>query len=138
MLDENAVVKALCQHLERNGYHILQRCSTTEQGIDIIALRSPEPGRLLIEAKGGTSSREGSVRFEKGFSRTQVFDRVAKAFYTTASLHATKRDSGDHVGMAFPDTPAFRDYLKRIKSVTDALGFSVFLVREDLSVVKLG
>src|SRR6266404_3139709 len=117
MLDENDVVEAVCYHLEVKGYRILQRCSTKQHGIDIIAESPSMKGRLLIEAKGGTSSRDGSARFEKGFNRTQVFDRVAKGFFTTACMYCDRKD-GDEVAMAFPDTPLFRDYVARIKSVT--------------------
>jgi len=37
LLNENDVVNAVCSYLEGAGYKILQRCSTTNQGIDIIA-----------------------------------------------------------------------------------------------------
>ena len=136
MLNENDVVTAVCCYLESGGYEILQRCSTTDQGIDIVAKHPSNIGRLLVEAKGGTSAREGSARFEKEFNRSQVFDRVAKCLYTAAHMD-TARNSDDRVAMAFPDTPLFRDYLGRIKVVTDKLNFSVFLVGQDHSVEKL-
>jgi hypothetical protein len=136
MLNENDVVNACCSYLEGAGYKILQRCSTTNQGIDIIAKHASEVGRLLVEAKGGTSAREGSARFEKGFNRSQVFDRVAKCLYTAAQMH-TESPDGDSVAMAFPDTPLFRHYLSPIRTATDKLGFRVFLVSEDSSVQKL-
>lgn len=136
MLNENDVVDAVCRYLKGAGYKILQRCPTTKQGIDIIAERPSEVGRLLVEAKGGTSAREGSARFGKPFNRSQVFDRVAKCLYTAAETY-TGSTSGDGVAMAFPDTRLFRDYLDRIKTVTDRLGFQVFLVSEDSSVQKL-
>jgi Holliday junction resolvase-like predicted endonuclease len=136
MLNENDVVKAVCSYLEGAGYKILRRCSTTNQGIDIIAKHPSEVGSLWVEAKGGISAREGSARFEKGFNRSQVFDRVAKCLYTAAQMHAKSAD-GESVAMAFPDTPLFRDYLSRIRTVTDKLGFRVFLASEDSSVQKL-
>ena len=134
MLNENEVVNAVCRHLEDAGYHILQRRATNEKGIDIIARHPSQTGRLLVEAKGGTSARVGSARFDKGFNRSQVFDRVAKCFYTAACMDTVERKDGDSVAMAFPDTIGFRDHLGRIKSVTDKLGFSVFLVRDHHSV----
>jgi len=135
VLNENDVVNAVCRYLEGSGYKVLQRCSTTNQGIDIIAKHPSELGRLLVEAKGGTSAREGSARFEKGFNRSQVFDRVAKCFYTAAEMHT--ENANDSIAMAFPDTPLFRDYLGRIKTVTDKLGFPVFVVNENSSVQAL-
>lgn len=137
MLNENDVVDAVCNHLEGVGYKVLQRCSTTDHGIDIVATHPSKKGRLLIEAKGGTSSRAGSARFDKGFSRTQVFDRVAKGFYTTACMYAANGRAGDTAAMAYPDTPQFRDYLGRIRPVTESLGFFIFLVKPDHSVEKL-
>jgi hypothetical protein len=136
-LDENDVVAAVCGHLQAAGYHILQRCRTTERGIDIIAERPSQPGRLLIEAKGGTAARAGSRRFGKAFNRQQVLNRVAKGFYTAGCLCSSNRTGGDRVGLALPDTEWFRDYLNRVKVVLDALGITVFLVKEDRSVVLL-
>jgi Holliday junction resolvase-like predicted endonuclease len=118
MLNENDVVNAMCRHLECAGYEILQRCSTTDQGIDIVAKHPSEIGRLLVEAKGGTSAREGSARFQKCFNRSQVFDRVAKCLYTAAHMH-NKSSDGDSVAMAFPDTSLFREYLGRVKAVSE-------------------
>lgn len=137
MLNENEVVEATCLYLESRGFKIEQRCSTTAHGIDIIARTPIENRRLLIEAKGGTSSRSGSARFEKGFNRSQVFDRVAKGFYTAACMLSAACDSGDRVGMAFPDTELFRDYIGRGKAVLDRLEIVVYLVRADCSVIEL-
>ena len=105
MLDENAVVDAVCRHLEDEGYKILQKCLTTAQGIDIIARYPNSEGRLLIEAKGATSSRTGSARSEVGFSGNQVFDRVAKGFHTTACMYTVDRREGDAVGWPSPIVP---------------------------------
>ena len=84
MLNENEIVEAMCRDLTKSGYQILQKCSTTMKGIDIIAKHPSQPGRLLIEAKGGTSARSGSPRFDKGFNSSQVHDRVAKGLYAAA------------------------------------------------------
>jgi len=51
VMDENAVVAAVCTHLSNNGYAIIQRLSTTNQGIDVIAKHPSNAGRLLIEAR---------------------------------------------------------------------------------------
>ena len=85
----------------------------------------------MIEAKGGTSTRQGSARFEKGFNRSQVFDRVAKCLYTAAQMYTEANGNADRAAMAFPDTPIFRDYLSRDKQVTDKLQITIFLVKED-------
>lgn len=136
MLNENEVVNAICDYLETEGYRITSKCTTTDHGIDIIANNPHDTGRLLIEAKGGTSSREGSARYEKGFNRSQIFDRVSKGFYTAACLLQESQTTGDRVALAYPDTTMVREFLGRIKSVLGTLHLTVFLVRPDLSVTE--
>lgn len=136
MLDENEIVAALCAHLQTQGYEILQRCLTTERGTDVVAKRQHESGRLLCEAKGETSAREGSNRYAKSFNRSQVFDRVAKGFYTAACMRfAAKPD--DTVALAFPDTVLFREFVDRIKGAAEILKMKVYLVNEQRSVTLL-
>ncbi|MGD9979778.1 MAG: hypothetical protein AB7H66_13380 [Hyphomonadaceae bacterium] len=48
MLDENAIVQAVCIHLQREGWEITKRCTTSQQGIDVIAERAGK--RWLVEA----------------------------------------------------------------------------------------
>jgi hypothetical protein len=136
-MDENAVVAALCPYLEKNGYEVVQRLHTTQQGVDIIARHSS--GReMFVEAKGATSSREGSARFGRGFSGTQVFDRVAKGVFTALQLRATYRDRTSYeVALAVPDTPGFRKYLKPVLRELTSAGLRIFLVGPELEVEEL-
>ena len=110
MLDENDVVDRACAQLVQGGHRIVQRLTTTQRGIDIIAEK--DGVRLLVEAKGSTSSRAGSERHGKPYAQSQVFDRVSKGFYTAATLR-TKNPKA-RVALAFPDEPWFRGYVKAI------------------------
>ena len=114
-MDENAVVDAVCRRLLAQGCKVVQRLSTIEQGVDIIA-EDPKTGRrFLIEAKGGTSSREGSARFGKPYTQTQVFDRVAKGVFTCVQLRAQYPEkSKQQVVLAVPDERWFRSYLEPV------------------------
>lgn len=134
MLNENQIVEAVCKYLKQNGYEIISSCTTTQKGIDIIAESKGLQKKLLIEAKGGTSSKEGTIRFGKPFNANQVFVRVSKAFYTAVKTSIENKKSD--VGIAFPDTNHFRKYLLDIKSTLDQLNINVFLVKSDLSVIK--
>jgi hypothetical protein len=127
-MDENGVVAAVCSHLTNNGYAILQRLRTTSQGIDIIAKHPSSARRLLIEAKGGTSSRVGSPRFGKPYDENQVIDRVGKGFYTAGCLYSQHGGSGDEIALAFPDLPLFRKHIIRAKPAFLKLRITVFLV----------
>lgn len=126
------MIAAVCAHLIREGYEVTQRLHTTEQGVDIVA-RHLVSGRILyIEAKGGTSSREGSARYGKGFTSSQVYDRVAKAVYATLCLRATHPNRNiEEVALAFPDTPQFRRRLEPIRDQLGDAGLLVYLVAPD-------
>jgi Holliday junction resolvase-like predicted endonuclease len=136
LLDENDVVDAVCAHLESQGYGLVQRCTTNDRGIDIIAKHPAHSGNLMVEAKGAKSSKPGSPRYGQNYRKPEVFDRVAKGFYTAASMHAN-RQNGDQVALAYPDTDLFQEYLLPIKPVVKQLGIQIFMVREDRSVYML-
>jgi len=136
MLDENDVIEILSAYLKQEGYEILQALHTTEKGIDLIAHKPGMIGRLFVEAKGGTSSREGSNRFGKPYTKNQVFDRVSKGFYSVVLLRA-EHLGPDEVAFAGPDTTWFREYLQPIIPTAEQLGIKIFLVSEDRSVSRL-
>jgi hypothetical protein len=127
MLDENAVVVAVCLFLERRGYSIKSRCSTAERGIDVSAEKTSTPERIHVEAKGATSSRPTSPRFGKPYTESQVFDRVAKGFYTVFQMKGKGNGEARYV-LAVPDSELFRKYLAPVKAAFDEAGIGVFLV----------
>jgi hypothetical protein len=127
MLDENAIVDAVCSFLSQNGYAIRSKCSTTERGIDVCA-EKPFTGQTIhVEAKGATSARAGSNRFGKPYTKSQVFDRVAKGFYTVFQMQG-KGNSEMRCVLAVPDSDWFCEYLAPVKSAFEAAGIGVFLV----------
>ena len=131
-LDENAVISAVCRHLVDGGYVVEQQLHTTEKGIDIVALHQVSGRRLYVEAKGSTSSREGSARFDKGFNSTQVFDRVAKGLYTGLCMRSDHPvTNNEDVGLAFPDTPGFLRRLEPVREAIREAGLILFLATPD-------
>lgn len=130
-MDENEVVEAVARFLENQGYVLKQKLTTREKGIDIIA-SYPEKGQILVEAKGGTSTRKNSSRYGKPFKKSQVFDRVAKGFYTVTEM---KENNGNStVAFAMPKTDWFEEYLGNIRNSLSALDIKAFLVNENGSV----
>ena len=130
LLTENDVVEAVCRHLEANGMAIISRCSTKEQGYDIVARYPDTNRRLIVEAKGATSARADSARFEQGFSRNQIRSHVARAFYSAAA--ALQRENGNaDAAITFPDTSNHRRFVDAIARSLDVLGIKVFWVQED-------
>ena len=131
-MDENAVVSAVCRRLLAQGCSIVQRLSTIEQGIDVIAEDPRTNRRFLIEAKGGTSSREGSARFGKPYTQTQVFDRVAKGVFTCVQLRSRHPDRKTHqVVLAIPDERWFRSYLEPVVSELTKVGINIWFESAD-------
>lgn len=127
MLNENRVVEAVCRHLIAMGYVIEQQCSTRDRGIDIIAAKDGR--RLVVEAKGGTSSFSESNRYGKEDTLSQVYDRVSKGIYACMCLVAERTE--DDVVLAVPRTPAFERYLAPVAERLRQIGIKVFFVEED-------
>lgn len=138
MIDENAVTHATARYLERQGFKVVQELDATERGVDIVANHSQTGRTLLIESKGGTSTRVGSARYGRPYNQSQVFDRVAKGFYTAAVLHAGRDDPATQsVALAMPNTEHFRRYASDVLQVASKVGITFFMVNQDRSVVEL-
>ena len=131
-MDENEVIEALCSYLERTGYTIVQRCRTTDHGVDVIARDASTGRELYVEAKGGTSSREGSNRYGKEYTQSQVFDRVSKGIFTSMQLRGAHSDRARvSVALAVPDSTHFRRYLSTVVAQLTALSIRVLLVSDE-------
>ena len=87
MLTESDVIKAVCRFLGSRGYRVTQALNEMQTGDDIVAW-SADGKKIMIEAKGETSSKSHTSRFGKPFSSGQVLDHVSKAFYRAAAYAA--------------------------------------------------
>lgn len=135
MLNENDVVNAVCEWLVQNGYQVDGRSYTAQHGVDIVARKSTgDAHELLIEAKGATSSKEGTARFGQPFTDSQQLDHVAKALFECLRVYSqTGSRSGviRRPGIALAET---RRHLSLIEGVWPALknlGIVVFWVKPD-------
>jgi len=133
-MDENEVVETIATYLKKQGYAVKQKLTTKQRGIDIIA-EHPKKGQMFVEAKGGTSTFEDSARFGKSYTKSQVFDRVAKGFFTAAKLREKYINS--HIVFAVPKNDWFVEYLSQISNSILALGLKVLLVKKDGSVEEM-
>ena len=133
-VDENEVIEAVVESLQYNGYEIIQKLNTKEKGDDIIA-KNTNGSILKIEAKGGTSTFETSNRYGKPYTKSQVFDRVAKGLLTVLMKNRSKEEN-EKIGLAIPGTDDFRNYLSDLKEILMGNGISLYLVNLDNSVEK--
>lgn len=136
MLTENDVVDAVADLLVGIGYRIDQRLTTVERGVDIDAVQIATGKRLLVEAKGGTSSKETSNRFGKAFTPNQAKSHIAVAFYCVAKLRQESLRAGAAVALALPDDKVHRLLIEKISESLRQLKIKVFFVSEDRSVIE--
>lgn len=126
MLTEFDVIKAVCQFLTAHGYRVERYLSESQRGDDIVAL-SLEGKKVMIEAKGQTSSKSHTLRYGKPFDSAQVRTHVSEAFYRAAS-YAGK---GVLAGIALPKTEAHVRCVESIRPAREKLNIAVFWVRPD-------
>ncbi len=120
MLYESDVINAVCEKLESLGYSIQQKLDTNQKGDDIVAIRHGEKTRkILIEAKGETSSRKNSERFGNRFDGAQVKVHVAEALYKAVQVISSleENDLETIVGIALPDSDYHINSIKKIQPV---------------------
>jgi hypothetical protein len=128
VLTENDVVKAVARHLRNGGYRVDKELSTRERGVDIDAVHSATGRRLLVEAKGATSSKVATARFGKGFTRNQDRTHVSVGLYCVAKLQQQHSAQGARVALAFPNDLSHRRLVDDIRAAVDVLGITIFFV----------
>jgi len=100
MLTENDVIKIVSHYLINNGYKIITTSKTTEKGIDIIAIH-PEKGKCYVEAKGETSSIEGTKRYGKPFNRNQIKDHIGSVLLQTLKIKQENENADVFIAVPF-------------------------------------
>ena len=91
LLDENDVIQYLISFLVKKGYGLVSSCITTKRGYDIVMQKG---GRdLYIEAKGETSSKDNTNRYNKPFTHSQKKHHVAMAIFKTLQTKSEKENS---------------------------------------------
>jgi DNA gyrase/topoisomerase IV subunit A len=131
MLLEGDVIEAVCKKLEAVGYQIKQKLNTTQQGYDIIAIYEDDKisRKLIVEAKGATSSLVTSKRYGKQFDRAQVRIHVAEALYKIAEVLSIKNDRYQiSTAIALPKNKDHLEHIEKIQPLLSLIGVAIFLV----------
>lgn len=128
MINENQVVDYVCKYLEDNKYIIDQRLSTNEKGYDIVAFNE-DGKKLIIEAKGGTSSKSGTNRYGKDFNQKQVKTHISVAIYAVGKV--INSDPDCEVGIALPNNDEHIKAVKKIQKVIDLLKIRIYWVSDN-------
>lgn len=125
-LYEDDVVHATMRYLEASGWTIESYALAHQHGDDIVATRDGE--RLIVEAKGAGSSKEGTRRFGQAFTRNQVGSHVSVAVHRALRVWSI---GGALAGLAFPDNAHHRSMVAPVLPALTELGITVFWVRAD-------
>ena len=125
-LTENDILEVVRDHLKgKDNCTIEAFCSTSDQGVDIIA-RSPDGRRIYVEGKGGTSSKSNTARFGQAFTYGQHLSHVSRAVYTALKLRQDY--PGARIVLAFPDVGAVVHHFGACSDPLKAIGVEVALV----------
>lgn len=120
---------AVCGLLRQHGWTIESVAHAHERGDDIAAAKGGM--RLLVEAKGEGSSKEGTRRYGQPFTGDQVGSHVG-----VAVVRALKWASlgGVRAALALPDN---QDHRAKVDAITPALhriGVGIFWVDSERTV----
>ena len=133
MLTENDVICAVTRHLRDKGWRIEKVSTTGQRGFDILARKGRKS--LVVEAKGETSSKHWTNRYDKGFTRGQKGSHVAVALFEAARVIS----GGEHkAGIALPSDEVHRELIDRIIPALKTLRIVVYLVHPDRKVEEIG
>lgn len=130
MLTENDIVNILAEYLVKEGYTINQSLTTLQTGIDLIAENSKEV--LYVEAKGETSSKEGTNRYGSSFSSNQIKSHVSRAILSSMIvLQENPSGSKTKVAIALPDNLGHRNLVLKVLKPLKSISIIVFLISAD-------
>jgi hypothetical protein len=125
---ENQVIESLKVALIKRGWKIVASATTMEHGVDLHATQSG--GKVLyVEAKGNTSSKEGSNRHGLIQTGSQHFIQVAAALLKCAELKSAEPKA--YVAIAVPLHSRMQGRVERIEPVLKAADIAVLWVAGD-------
>lgn len=131
-LFESDVLDAVENTLRREGFERESRVdSTPAKGVDLVVRKGTTV--LRIEAKGQTSERRGSKRYETGFDSAQLRDHFGQALLRAARGYSDKQ----RWAIALPGDDVDRRLVEGCRAALTRLNVSVFLVSPMTQAVEL-
>ena len=111
MITENDIVDIVISRLLELDFKIISSCDTSTKGIDIVAEKDNR--KILIEAKGGTTSKE-SAKEGKPFDRNQAKTHISVAIFKLLQLKEENKDA--LLAMALPYEKHHFEFISSIKT----------------------
>lgn len=121
MITENEIVDMVISKLLELDFKIISSCDTSTKGIDIVAEKNNR--KVLIEAKGGTTSKE-SAKEGKPFDRNQAKTHISVAIFKLLQLREENRDA--LLGIALPYERHHYEFINTIITSIKELKIIIF------------
>lgn len=121
MITENEVIDMVIEELRDLDFNIISSCDTNTKGIDIVAEKNNR--KILIEAKGGTTSKE-SAKEGRPFDRNQAKTHISVAIFKLLQLKEKNRDT--LLAMALPYERHHYEFIDSIKTSMKELEIIIF------------
>jgi hypothetical protein len=126
MLSQDQVNAFACRHLTKAGWVVTQTREARRPGQETVAERGGR--RLIVAPHGEGSSRPGTSRYGKAFTRSQVFNHVANL---AARMLRTVADKRTVAVLAVPDNAHNREALGSMLPNLKRVGIGAFWVAAD-------
>ncbi|MBU3159512.1 hypothetical protein KPL37_07050 [Clostridium frigoris] len=135
LITENEVIRLVILKLECLNFELISKCNTSQTGIDIVLKKGNY--RLLIEAKGATSSKKGTPKYGQPFTKSQALVHTSVAIYTAMDL-ITRHQGEDNyiVGIALPLEKNSIEHVEKVKHVLSKLGIVIFWVNNEKVIIE--
>nr|WP_300002756.1 hypothetical protein [Tissierella sp.] len=121
MLTQNEIIDKVISKLEELGFEIESSCYINERGIDIVAAKGNR--KILIEAKGGTSSKKNKDE-DIPFNRNQARTHISAAIFK--SLQMKEEHEDELVAIALPYERHHFEFMESIKTSLKELEIVIF------------
>jgi hypothetical protein len=132
------VIEAVSIDLLEKGYSVLKKPAWRRRGADLVARDPDTKKRLLISAAGHTRAELAKAGPHAFRTEPQLLTCMTRSVYSALRLrHEEEFGRDDEIVLAFPDIPSCQKYLAAEKSVLNALGVKVLVVKKDKEVTVL-
>lgn len=135
-LTENDILEAVQRFLADRGYVIHQVRTTSQHGTDLVAT-SPNGKTCYVEAKGATSSKPGSARYDRQFTGSQARTHIAVAILKAFQLLQLHGGESTEVVIAIPNDRSHASIIASVSQPLRQSGVTVLFVNNDRSVEML-
>lgn len=133
LITENKLIDAIEAYFKIRGFISVKKAKNQDHGIDLELFKSGMT--LYIEAKGSVRNKYDEDISVTAMPRTSVRDNVRKQINKLMEREEDKNYLDDALYIAaWPETPMYREQIKRKTKALSRLGYLHFWLQEDLSI----